>query len=570
MPRSILAFFSRFGRLAILFWVTALAGCATPQQKMGEAAALGEPTRLASLLKDNSDPNAVFLNAAGKCAGPATALLAAACNGHTQAVGLLLKAGADPNAAGEAGTRVLMVAANAEIANQLMEGGAKIEAQDAQGRTALIRAAAENRKDVVEALLKRGADVTITDGTSRTAFNAATAAGAKEAATILGVEQQKLVDSKVAEAERAAAAGNSTKALTDYSAALRLTTGIDGAESALRLKIYRYAAGQAKLWTIPEAARDPLVRSNGGASDEVLKAAIQAAPWWPEGYYATDLAAGIIEASRQASQGDSTATLTVLATTLNKARGNPGPENDLRTKIFRYAGRLSAAPGLPDAAREHLIRVDYLIKNNRSADEIEAELRNVLTVAPWWPDGYFNLGLAQAAAGRYPEARRNLELYLVAAPAGPKGQAVRDKLIELKIIQEEADKIAGLRGQWVGDPGYTYSASLVGEKLQLSSSGRTITVAIKGNALEGGVESQPYAGAENCQIPGQNHPATGTINGDRTVIEIEFPWSTYGTQSHCVDMFGLASNCCLLCSHVCDATPLLSTTTQRLRLTRGH
>lgn len=546
---------------ALVVCVLALAGCASPQQKLGEAAARGEGSRIASLLQENKDVDATFQNAGEKCLGPATALLVAACNGHATVVGMLLKAGANPNKPGESGTTALMNAANAEVADQLVAAGATVEARDSSGRTALIHAAGNNRKDVVVALLKHGASVTAADYSSSTAFNVAKAAGATEAAEVLGAEQQKLVAKKVAEADRAAAAGDSTKAFTQYSAALKLTAGLPETESALRLKVFGYAANQPRLWTIPDAARDHLARND-------LVAAATAAPWWPEAYYGTDLAAGFGEASRHAAKGDSAQALGALARTLVKAQGSSGPENDIRTKILRYAGGLSSPPALPDAAREHLIRADYMIKNNRSASDIESELSKVLQVAPWWPDGYINLGLAQAAAGRHQEARTNLELYLVAAPSGPKVQAVRDKLIELKIIQEEADKIAGMRGQWQG-AGASYSAAMVGDRLQLTTSdNRTITVAIKGNVLEGNIESQPFRGAHNCQIPGQNHPVTGSINGERSVMELEFPWSTYGTQYHCVDMFGLASNCCLMCDYVCDATPLLSTTTQRVKLTR--
>jgi serine/threonine-protein phosphatase 6 regulatory ankyrin repeat subunit B len=93
----------------------------------------------------------------------ATALLYAAEGGCAGVVEALLRAGADVNKADEDGDAPLRVAASAPIATMLIERGADVNATNKLGRTALWRAALQDRADLVEALLQAGADVNKAD-----------------------------------------------------------------------------------------------------------------------------------------------------------------------------------------------------------------------------------------------------------------------------------------------------------------------------------------------------------------------------------------------------------------------
>jgi ankyrin repeat protein len=55
------------------------------------------------------------------------------------------------------------------ILRQLLDAGADINAQDKDGRTALISAAFYNRREAVSVLLARGADPSIRDNNGRNA-----------------------------------------------------------------------------------------------------------------------------------------------------------------------------------------------------------------------------------------------------------------------------------------------------------------------------------------------------------------------------------------------------------------
>jgi hypothetical protein len=191
-------------------------------------------------------------------------------------------------------------------------------------------------------------------------------------------------------------------------------------------------------------------------------------------------------------------------------------------------------------------------------------MRQAVDTAPWWGDGYYNLGMVQAAADHYKDAMATLKLFVEADPQNTLAQAAQDKIYELEIAQREADKIAALAGSW--SPGWNVGVS--GGKLTASAGSVRLTATIKKNMLEGSVESGSSAGGDNCTIPGQIHPATGKIDDDGRSIEFDYVWSSYQTHGHCVDMFGNASNCCLLCTTVCDGVNIIATNNMHVRLTR--
>lgn len=102
-------------------------------------------------------------------------LVAAARAGRTEMVKALLEAGADPNEQEECCGKysALHMAAHfghRECVAEMLEAGAKIEAEDAQGQTPLMMAAGAamrgraGREDVVADLLEAGADASAFDG----------------------------------------------------------------------------------------------------------------------------------------------------------------------------------------------------------------------------------------------------------------------------------------------------------------------------------------------------------------------------------------------------------------------
>jgi ankyrin repeat protein len=87
-------------------------------------------------------------------------LMRAAFNNRVEVVGLLLKAGADADTRGPFGTTTLMYATHSPGSVQLLlDAGAKPNARDNDRATALMYAARGGRTEAVKLLLQRGADV---------------------------------------------------------------------------------------------------------------------------------------------------------------------------------------------------------------------------------------------------------------------------------------------------------------------------------------------------------------------------------------------------------------------------
>jgi uncharacterized protein len=93
-------------------------------------------------------------------------LLDAAASGDAAAVGAALIAGADPDARDAGGTPATMLATvgrHGEALRVLLDGGADVDAQDAQQSNPLLYGGAEGLLDIVRIASEAGADPTITN-----------------------------------------------------------------------------------------------------------------------------------------------------------------------------------------------------------------------------------------------------------------------------------------------------------------------------------------------------------------------------------------------------------------------
>ena len=113
--------------------------------------------------------------------GGRTALLLAAFNGHLQVVKILIQRGANVNHRDGVGRTALMYASTGpspEVTRQLLSAGADPNlADNSEGFTALMFAAAEGKVGVVEVLLEHNADISLRDVDGDTALGFATQNG---------------------------------------------------------------------------------------------------------------------------------------------------------------------------------------------------------------------------------------------------------------------------------------------------------------------------------------------------------------------------------------------------------
>jgi ankyrin repeat protein len=102
-----------------------------------------------------------------------TPLITAAAFGKTEAAKILIEAGADLNYQNADGSTALHTAAafdKPEIVKMLIDAGADVNIQNNQGATALHTAAFLCRSEIVKVLLAKGADKTIKNKTGQTAI----------------------------------------------------------------------------------------------------------------------------------------------------------------------------------------------------------------------------------------------------------------------------------------------------------------------------------------------------------------------------------------------------------------
>lgn len=118
-----------------------------------------------------------------------TALIAALNHAHTACARVLLERGADVNLPDPAGWTPLIHAvyfgADEELINLLLDRGARINAQNDRGVTALYLAAGTGREEQVRLLLQRGADPGLTTRSGYTALRIAQQKGLSEVVRLL-------------------------------------------------------------------------------------------------------------------------------------------------------------------------------------------------------------------------------------------------------------------------------------------------------------------------------------------------------------------------------------------------
>ncbi len=91
-------------------------------------------------------------------------------------------------------------------------------------------------------------------------------------------------------------------------------------------------------------------------------------------------------------------------------------DNTLREKIIKLAQGVKPAPAIPDKAIEYEGRAQFAFKSAKSeADFLAAarEYENAIAAAPWVPGYYADLCTIYEKAGRFEDAKRNCEFYLV-------------------------------------------------------------------------------------------------------------------------------------------------------------
>jgi ankyrin repeat protein len=574
----------QFCYLGILCLLSFLPACASNQELLVGAAINGDNETLRKLLQPGkTDINAPFALTDEKdnklCPGygALTALQASSCANRIAAVEKLLAMNADigvQNAQGATALSLAMDKGNTQIARILLEAGANPDTKDGAGFTSLMRAASSGDIDSIRFLLSRKANVSMRGPDGVTAL---TLASTPEAAnTLIGAGADFVTGSRrntplhyAAQYRSAemiefllskgfAADKKNDDGMTAFELAKQRAGGQSvSMESVPNQRLARSRRGVPARFGQPQQIVAMRAQGDAPAVLELLKKEMQRL-----------IGADLADAGRLADAGKFSAALAKYTAVINRAISvDTELELKLRVGIVRYAASQSVPPDLSETAREHLVRSSYLLKTNKDQALVEQELMAVLQESPWWADGYYNLGVLQAERKKLDEAVRNLKIFIAAAPSDPKSQAAQDKIYEIKLMKEEIGKVNGMAGNWVSSQGSSFSVSIGEGSVYASSGGLSFNMRLSGDILTGTVSGPATAGTHGCTNPAQSHQVTGRFDANSRIIELEYSWANYESKYHCVNLAGAPSNCCLLCSEVCDGSVITSTPTVNIRLT---
>jgi tetratricopeptide (TPR) repeat protein len=121
--------------------------------------------------------------------------------------------------------------------------------------------------------------------------------------------------------------------------------------------------------------------------------------------------------------------------------------------------------GVPEEALRYMARGEAAVESAQSSGDFKsaiAEFEKACTLAPNWPNPFFNLGIVQEKAGDFDGAIKNLKRYLELAPNANDAAEVKTKIYKLEYKKERSN----ISGIWRVDqneskaecdpPGYLY------------------------------------------------------------------------------------------------------------------
>ncbi len=218
---------------------------------------------------------------------------------------------------------------------------------------------------------------------------------------------------------------------------------------------------------------------------------------------------------------------------LNMSQDNRDEDQRVREKIIKFVATLKTPPPVPEEARRYAVRAQALVKTEQSAGfaPAAAELSNAVLLVPWWADGYYNLGLMQEGAEDYGGAVRSLKLCLLADPHAANADAIQNKIYELEVQKEEADKVQAMAGTWTNPKsGSVYTVSMNGKNFEAEHSGWILRGVKEGNVIEGTITVPGMALWSNkCVSPEYTVPMKGQISPDGRSITFQYTQNNYAS-----------------------------------------
>jgi formylglycine-generating enzyme required for sulfatase activity len=98
-------------------------------------------------------------------------------------------------------------------------------------------------------------------------------------------------------------------------------------------------------------------------------------------------------------------------------------------------------PVLSEEAHKFKVQAEFAVQEKRLDKAIEL-YGKALDIAPWWPEGHFQLALVLGETKKYREAMREMKRYLLLAPDAPEAREAQDKIYQWEsVVVPEAGKV---------------------------------------------------------------------------------------------------------------------------------
>jgi len=254
-----------------------------------------------------------------------------------------------------------------------------------------------------------------------------------------------------------------------------------------------------------------------------------------EAAYQASIRAALRRADAAAAAGRGTQALHLYVEAMALTRPRSREDLVVRERASDLAATMRQLPPIPEEAERHAVRAQARLEmEGADYEAAAAEMTDAIRLAPWWADGYYNLGLMAAAAGQHVPAINNLKIYLKLNPGSTDAGAIKTKIYQLELAAEDETFTRGLAGGWTSSDREAFQLEADGAgKFRIRSGIYDFSVAKKGAELEGAaaIASRRW---DYCDIPGEQNAATGRISADGSTIELRTQISIYSTDKRWV------------------------------------
>ena len=116
---------------------------------------------------------------------------------------------------------------------------------------------------------------------------------------------------------------------------------------------------------------------------------------------------------------------------------------NLLGRMITLVPELVPAPPIPDEARSLFGKGSAFRAKARTSADFELAVRaydQALRICPWWAEAYYHRALAEGDAGRFADAARDFQLYLLSKPPTQAADEARERLLQMQAKHAESGR----------------------------------------------------------------------------------------------------------------------------------